>query len=92
MSMSLSNITISTHAPANTVVGQLALYDQSGTSANARFMLTQNSAGIFYLNGTALTTTRASMAPGYYSVRVSVVAQLERWKESGVFIVQVTST
>jgi hypothetical protein len=55
-------------------------------------MLTQNSAGIFYLNGTALTTTRASMAPGYYSVRVSVVAQLERWKESGVFIVQVTST
>jgi hypothetical protein len=91
MSMSLSNPTISTSAPVNTVVGQMALFDASGKNANARFILTQNSAGTFYLNGVSLTTSRTSIAPGYYSVRVNAVSQQERWKESGFFVIQVTS-
>ena len=37
-------------------------------------------------------TTRASIAPGFYSVRVHGVAQMERWKETGTFVIQVTST
>jgi hypothetical protein len=90
MSMSLSSVTFSTKAPVNTVVGQLALLDQSGKNANARFILTQNSAGTFYLNGVSLTTSRTAITPGYYSVRVNAVSQVERWKESGYFVIQVT--
>lgn len=92
MAISLSNLTISTKAPANTIIGQLALYDQSGTNMATKFQLTQNSAGYFVNSGNSLMTSRASIAPGYYSVRVNGVAQTERWKESGVFVIQVTST
>jgi hypothetical protein len=76
----------------NTVIGQLALYDQSGTNMVTRFQLTQNSAGYFYTSGNSLMTNRALIAPGYYSVRVRGVAQAERWEETGNFVVQVTST
>jgi hypothetical protein len=92
MSMSLSNLVISTKAPANTIIGQLALYDQSGTNMSARFQLTKNSAGYFVNSGNSLMTSRASIAPGYYSVRVRGVAQMERWKEDSIFVIQVTST
>ena len=40
MSMSLSNLVISTKAPANTIIGQLALYDQSGNNMATKFQLT----------------------------------------------------
>jgi hypothetical protein len=90
--MSLSNLTISTHAPANTIIGQLALHDQSGANMATKFQLTQNSAGYFANSGNSLMTSRASIAPGYYSVRVNAVAQTERWKETGHFVIQVTST
>ena len=91
MSISLSSVTISTKAPVNTVVGLLVLLDQSGKSANGQFILTQNSAGTFYLsNGNSLTTSRTAITPGYYSVRVNAVSQVERWKESGFFVIQVT--
>jgi len=92
MSMSLSNLTISTKAPVNTIIGQLALYNQSGTNMASKFQLTQNSAGYFYNSGNSLSTNRASIAPGYYSVRVRGVALNERWEETGVFVIQVTST
>ncbi len=92
MSMSLSNLVISTKAPANTIIGQLALYDQSGNNMATKFQLTQNSAGYFVNSGNSLMTTRASIAPGFYSVRVHGVAQMERWKETGTFVIQVTST
>jgi hypothetical protein len=92
MTMSLSNVTISTKAPANTVIGQLAVHDQSGANVATKFQLTQNSAGYFANSGNSLMTSRASIAPGFYSVRVNGVAQMERWKESGTFVIQVTST
>jgi len=92
MSMSLSNLTISTKAPANSIIGQLALYDASGANVATKFQLTKNSAGYFVNSGNSLMTNRASIAPGYYSVRVRGVAQNERWQESGVFVIQVTST
>ena len=92
MSMSLSNLTISTKAPVNTIIGQLALYDQSGNNMSSRFQLTQNSAGYFYNSGNSLMTNRAAIVPGYYSVRVRGVALNERWRETAVFVVQVTST
>jgi hypothetical protein len=92
MSMSLSNLVISTKAPVNTIIGQLALYDQSGAAMATKFQLTQNSAGYFVNSGNSLMTSRASIAPGFYSVRVRGVAQMERWKETGNFVIQVTST
>jgi hypothetical protein len=92
MSMSITNSTISTKAPANTAIGNLALFDASANSLNARFLLTQNSAGMFYLSGSSLLTERASIAPGYYSVRVDGVGQTTRWSEKGFFTIQVTST
>jgi hypothetical protein len=92
MSMSLSNLVISTKAPANTIIGQLALYDQSGAAITTKFQLTQNSAGYFVNSGNSLMTSRASIAPGFYSVRVRGVAQMERWEETGNFVIQVTST
>ena len=92
MSMNITNSTISTKAPANTVIGNLALFDASANSLNARFLLTQNSAGMFYLSGSSLLTDRASIAPGYYSVRVEGVGQTTRWSEKGFFTIQVTST
>jgi hypothetical protein len=92
MTMSLSNLIISTKAPANSIIGQLALYDQSGTNMSTKFQLTKNSAGYFANSGNSLMTTRTSITPGYYSVRVNAVAQTESWKETGHFVIQVTST
>jgi len=92
MSMSIDNLAISTTALANAIVGNLTLFDQSGNKLNARFALTENSAGMFYLTGNVLQTYRASIKPGYYSVRVNGYSQATRWSEKSVFVIQVTST
>jgi hypothetical protein len=91
MSMSLSNLTISTKAPVGTIIGQLALWNEVGANLATKFQLTEDSAGYFVNSGNSLMTTRASIAPGFYSVRVRGVAQTQRWQETGNFVIQVTS-
>lgn len=92
MSISLSNLTVSMKAPAGTVIGQLALWNESGVNMASKFQLTETSAGYFGNSGNSLTTNRASIAPGFYSVRVRGVAQMQPWEETGIFVIQVTAS
>jgi len=90
MAVSINNLTVSSTAPANTVIGGLSLRDASGVNQPAHFLLTQNSAGFFNLSGSNLRTTLTPLPPGFYSVRIDGTATNVRLRGKAYFTVQVT--
>jgi hypothetical protein len=91
MAVSINNLTVSSKAPANTIIGGLALRDETGTNQPAHFLLTENSAGFFNLSGASLRTTLASLPAGFYSVRVDATANNIRMSAKAYFVIQVTN-
>ena len=92
MTISISNLTVSTNAPIGTIVGTLALQNASGAGLGATYILTQNSAGFFAISGTNVVTNRTSIPPGYYSVHIHANGTLTRWSATANFLFTVTAT
>jgi hypothetical protein len=92
MTVMISNLTISTKAPAGTVVGGLALYDATAVSRAANYISNENSAGFFGINGSQLVTQRASIPPGYYAVQIYANAENVSLCGKAAFVVSVTAT
>ena len=90
--LSISNLTVSTKAAAGATVGNLSLFDASGTLLTSHFQLTENCAGFFYLNGNSVVTMRAAIPPGFYPLSVNGIALHAAWSEDSIFVLQVTST
>jgi hypothetical protein len=87
--ISLSQITVSGTAPANTTIGTLSLLDYTGTSRLASWALTEGSAGNFGISGANLVTQRASIPAGFYGVKVRGNAENVALKEKARFVIQV---
>jgi hypothetical protein len=90
--LSISNLTVSTKAAAGATVGNLSLFDASGTLLTSHFQLTENCAGFFYLNGNSVVTMRAAISPGFYPLSVNGIALHAAWSEDSIFVLQVTAT
>jgi hypothetical protein len=92
MALSLSNLAISTKAPAGTVVGTLTLLNASAVAMQANFLLDDNQAGFFGISGNNIVTESVSLPPGNYSVSVSAVGNKTYWSARGCFTIKVTPT
>jgi len=67
----ISNLTVSSKAAANAVVGALTLYDAAGTARGTNFTLDTGAAGFFGISGNNLIALRASLPVGFHAVQVS---------------------
>jgi hypothetical protein len=92
MTLMISGLSVSTKAPVGTMIGALALYDDTATSRFANFISDENSAGFFGISGTQLVTQRASIPPGYYGVQVYANAVNLSLRGKAAFVVTVTAT
>jgi hypothetical protein len=91
MTVSVSNLTVSTKAPVGTVIGAVTVMDTDGTKRNANLTLTESTAGFFNVSGFNLVTMRTAIPPGFYSVRIKTSAQFVRYDDKAYFTVQVTA-
>jgi hypothetical protein len=91
MAICVSNLTISTKAPAGAVIGAITVLDTDGTKRNANLALTEGVAGFFNVSGGNLVTLRAAIPPGFYSVYIQSSAQFVRYDDEGHFVIQVTA-
>ena len=92
MTISISNVTVSTKAPQGTVIGTLALVDDTGISRMANFISTQDAAGFFGINGSNLVTLRASIPPGYYGLQIYGNGEYVSLCGEAAFVINVTAT
>jgi hypothetical protein len=90
--ISINNLTVSTKATAGTVVGKLVLLDANKVGLPANFSLTEGAAGFFAVSGGNLVTVSASIASGFYSVKVRAVATNANIDDQAVFGITVTAT
>ena len=88
----ISNLTVSSKAAANAVVGALTLYDAAGTVRAANFMLDTAAAGFFGISGNNLVAVRASVPVGLYGVHVCGNAENVAQTDEADFIITVTAT
>jgi len=90
MTITISNLKVPVSAPAGTIVGVLAAVD-ADTAIPCNFILSKNSSGFFSISANSLVTAwSASIAPGYYSVRVRAVGISERFSGTATFTINVT--
>ena len=75
MAIMITNLTVSSKAAANAVVGALTLYDNAGRVLTTNFTLDTDSAGFFGISGNNLIAVRASVPVGFYGVHVCGNAQ-----------------
>lgn len=92
MTLMISKLAVSTKAPVGTVIGALALYDNTGTSRVANYISDENSAAFFGITGNQLLTLRASIPPGYYGVQIYANAENVCLSGEAAFVVTVTAT
>jgi hypothetical protein len=92
MPLMLSNLTVSTKAPAGTIIGSLSLVDSTGVSRVANFTSTENAAGYFGILGSNLVTLRASISPGNYCFQIYGNGQYVPLSGEGSFVITVTAT
>jgi len=86
----LSKNTVSATAAANTTIGTLTLLDNSGTARSANWSLTPEAANYFVPSGGVLSTIRASIPAGFYTIKVRANATNVALKEKARFIIQVS--
>jgi FlaG/FlaF family flagellin (archaellin) len=87
--ISLSKMTVSATAAANTAIGTLALLDDNGVNQIANWSQTPSSAGYFATLGASIITVRASIPAGFYAVTVRANAQHVSLREKVRFVIQV---
>ena len=92
MTIMISNLTVSSKAAANAVVGALTLYDASGTVRGANFTLDMAAAGFFGISGNNLIAVRASVPVGFYGVHVCGNAEPVAQTDDAYFVITVTAT
>ena len=92
MAIMISNLTVSSKAAANAVVGALTLYDANGTVRATNFTLDTAAAGFFAIFGNNLVALRASLPVGLYGVHVCGNAEPVAQTDDAYFIVTVTTT
>ena len=88
----ISNLTVSSKAAANAVVGALTLYDAAGTARGTNFTLDTASAGFFGISGNNLVALRASVPVGFYEVHVCGNAEYVAQTDDAYFVITVTAT
>ena len=88
----ISNLTVSSKAAANAVVGALTLYDAAGTARGTNFTLDTDAAGFFGVSSNKLIALRASLPVGFYAVHVIGNAEFVAQTDEAYFIVTVTAT
>jgi len=87
----ISNLTVSSKAAANAVVGALTLYDAAGTARAADFILDTAAAGFFGISGNNLVALRASLPVGFYGVHVCGNAEYVAQTDEAYFVITVTA-
>jgi len=92
MAIMITNLTVSSKAAANAVVGALTLYDNAGRVLTTNFTLDTDSAGFFGISGNNLIAVRASVPVGFYGVHVCGNAQNVAQTDEADFIITVTAT
>jgi hypothetical protein len=92
MAIMISNLTVSSKAAANAVVGALTLYDATGTVRGANFTLDTGAAGFFGISGNNLIALRASLPVGSYGVYASGNAEYTAQTDEAYFVIVVTAT
>jgi hypothetical protein len=88
--ITLSAITVSATAAANTTIGTLSLVDSSGAVQKANWGLTPGAADYFLTAGNVLATARASIPAGFYPIHVRANTQLLPLKEKVWFVIHVS--
>jgi hypothetical protein len=91
MAIMISNLTVSSKAAANAVVGALTLYDATGTARATNFTLDTAAAGFFGISGNNLIAVRASVPVGFYGVHVSGNAEPVAQTDDEYFVITVTA-
>ena len=92
MAIMISNLTVSSKAAANAVVGALTLYDAAGKVQATNFILDTAAAGFFGISGNNLIAVRASVPAGFYGVHVCGNAENVAQTDEADFIITVTAT
>ena len=92
MAIRISNLSVSSKAAANAVVGALTLYDAAGTARGTNFTLDTAAAGFFGISGNNLVAVRASVPAGFYGVHVCGNAENVAQTDQAAFIITVTAT
>jgi hypothetical protein len=92
MTIMISNLTVSSKAAANAVVGALTLYDANGTVRGTNFTLDMDAAGFFGISGNNLVALRASVPVGFYEVHVCGNAEYVAQTDDAYFVITVTAT
>jgi len=87
----ISNLTVSSKAAANAVVGALTLYDAAGTARGTNFTLDTGAAGFFGISGNNLIALRASLPVGFYGVHVSGNAEYVAQTDEAYLVITVTA-
>ena len=87
----ISNLTVSSKAAANAVVGALTLYDAAGTARGTNFTLDTGAAGFFGISGNNLVAVRASVPVGFYGVHVCGNAETVAQTDEADFVITVTA-
>jgi hypothetical protein len=92
MAIMISNLTVSSKAAANAVVGALSLYDAAGKVQATNFILDTAAAGFFGISGDNLIAVRASVPVGFYGVHVCGNAEHVAQTDEADFVITVTAT
>ena len=87
----IDNLSVSSTAPAGTVVGTLSLMDASNTMRAANFMCTKDAAGFFAIAGGKLVTVKTPTPTGTYPVKVKAVGTAVWLDGVANFVVTVTN-
>jgi hypothetical protein len=88
----ISNLTVSSKAAVNAVVGALTLYDATGTVRGTNFTLDTDAAGFFGISGNNLIAVRATVPAGFYGVHVCGNAEFVAQTDEAYFVITVTTT
>ena len=91
MAIMISNLTVSSTATANAVIGALTLYDANGTARGTNFTLDMDAAGFFGISGNNLVALRASVPVGSYGVHVCGNAQYLAQTDEAYFTITATT-
>ena len=92
MAIMISNLTVSSKAAANAVVGALSLYDAAGTVRGTNFTFDTGAAGFFGISGNNVIALRASIPVGFYGVHVCGNAEYVAQTDEAYFVIAVTAT
>jgi hypothetical protein len=90
MTILIDKLTLAKAAAVGTVVGTLAMYDETGTVRKANWLLEEGAAGFFGMSGASIVTLRTPFLPGLYCVNLEASAQFIRYSDNASFTVVVS--